>query len=134
MTMRRKMIVAGLVMAMALGYLAVAGSKGVYFLSVDQFMENAEARQQRVRLTGTVSAEGLEVNAGLLQAEFVLLGETQQLPVRYRGVVPDLFKAEHEVIVEGKLDESGLFQANVLLTKCASKYDAKEQHPETVSK
>jgi cytochrome c-type biogenesis protein CcmE len=47
------------------------------------------------------------------------------MPVSYRGTVPDLFKAGADVVVEGKLNAAGTFEADVLLTKCASKYDAK---------
>ena len=39
-------------------------------------------------------------------------------------VVPDTFQADREVVVEGTLDESGVFRADTLLTKCASKYES----------
>ena len=47
------------------------------------------------------------------------------MAVRYHGTIPDLFKAGADVVVEGKMNAAGTFEADVLLTKCASKYDAK---------
>ena len=122
---RIKLMVAGSVIAVAVTLLAVAGMKEgwVYFLPVDQFVENAEYATQRVRLHGRAGEEGFESSRGLLLAKFDLLGETQKVRIEYNGVIPDMFQAGRDVVVEGCLDESGVFQADTLLTKCASKYD-----------
>lgn len=127
MTMRVKMIVAGVVLAGALGYLALAGSRQglVYTMAVDEFMGKSQLHGQRVRLNGKVLSEGLLVQPGVLKADFQLAGTTSRVPVSYTGVIPDMFKADHEVIVEGKLDEKGTLVADVLMTKCASKYEAR---------
>ena len=55
-----------------------------------------------------------------------LLGETKRVPVAFKGVVPDLFKAGSEVVVEGRLDQGGVFRADSVMTKCASKYESGE--------
>lgn len=131
-TMHKKLMIAGVILAAAVGYLAFAGSKQglVYSLAVDQFAQDAQYRSQRVRLNGKVASEALSVNAGQMVAKFQLAGATHRLPVEYHGVIPDMFKADHDVIVEGKLDSAGLFQADVLMTKCASKYEQKpSSHP-----
>jgi len=122
--MRTKLIVAGLVIAVAVSILAVAGVREgwVYYLPVDQFVGDARYQDQRVRLHGAVSTENLDVSSGLLLARFDLLGETRQVRVDYSGVIPDLFEAGRDVVVEGRLDDEGVFQADTLLTKCASKY------------
>ena len=42
----------------------------------------------------------------------------------------ELFQAGAEVIVEGQQDAAGVFQADTLLTKCASKYEEMpKDHP-----
>ena len=56
-------------------------------------------------------------------AQFVLLGETSQIRIRYDGVVPDLFEVGGEVVVAGRKGNDGVFEATELMTKCASKYD-----------
>jgi len=40
-------------------------------------------------------------------------------------VVPDNFAEDREVVVEGHLGTSGVFQADTLLTRCESKYKVK---------
>jgi len=45
------------------------------------------------------------------------------MPVVYKGVVPDAFQPEAEVVMEGTLAPSGTFEAASLLAKCPSKYN-----------
>jgi len=58
------------------------------------------------------------------------------LNVVYQGVTPDMFQDGGEVVVEGALDEQGVFHANTLLTSCPSKYEAEKEaggmHPGTL--
>ena len=138
---RKKLIVATLAIVVAVTLLAVAGVREgwVYSLPVDQFVAEARHQDQRVRLTGLVGEENVQADAGLLEARFDLLGEAERLPVEYHGIIPDMFKPGHEVVVEGELDDSGVFQADTLMTKCASKYESEGEvemppdHPATES-
>jgi len=52
---------------------------------------------------------------------------TVTVPVSYRGTVPDMFKVDREVAVDGAL-VNGVFvaKANTLVTKCPSKYTTKK--------
>lgn len=126
-----KFIAGGIVLLSAVGYLAYAGMKEgwtAYHVTVDEYVKDAKYHGQRVRLVGKAAEEGLESHPGLMKAQFNLVGTTEKVPVVYKGVIPDLFKADVEVVVEGRRDASGVFQADVLMTKCASKYESKE-HP-----
>ncbi len=126
--MRIKLTIAGLLLAAAVSYLAFAGLRDgwVYHVDVDQFVQNSEMHAQRVRLVGKVSSDHLESSPAKLFAKFDLQGTTKVVPVQYRGAIPELFKAGAEVVVEGKSDVAGVFQADVLMTKCASKYQSEE--------
>ena len=53
-------------------------------------------------------------------------------PMSYRGVLPDLFRDGQNVTAAGRLDEGGVFQADEIMTKCPSKYEGVEAHPEQV--
>ncbi len=122
---KAKMILAGAALTIAVGFLAVAGVREgwVYYLQVDQFLESPEHQDQRVRLHGMVGEDEFFARSTELVASFNLLGETGRVRVDYHGVVPDLFKVGVDVVVEGQLDEAGIFQADTLMTKCASKYE-----------
>ena len=122
-----KPLFVGVVVVAAVSYLAVAGLKGggaQYHLKVDEFLANRQLQSERVRLAGTVGDDGVVTGAARLGAKFTINGQTRQIPVSYSGVVPDLFKPGCEVVLEGRLDAAGTFQADVMMTKCASKYDA----------
>lgn len=125
----RKLWFAGVVLAGAVGYLAYAGAQQgwVYYVPVDQFMHDTARQKHRVRLMGRVAPDGLAIQAAQMRAQFVLESNGARLPVNFRGTVPDLFKPAVDVVVEGKMGSGGRFEADVLLTKCASKYDAKHQ-------
>ena len=117
-------------LAVAMTYLVTAGVRSgwVYFLEVDGFLAESRYQSQRVRLHGKVGPERVDVDAAALTAEFELLGATRQLAVHYTGIVPDTFKPGVDVVVEGRLDESNVFQATVLMAKCASKYREESPH------
>jgi cytochrome c-type biogenesis protein CcmE len=44
------------------------------------------------------------------------------VPVRYKGLKPDMFAAGRDVIVEGEFKD-GAIEAKTLLTQCPSKYE-----------
>lgn len=122
---RVKLLVGGLVLAGALGYLGVSGAQSgwVYFLDVDRFVADGAQVGVRARVHGMVAAEGVELNRAELWARFTLVGGTRRLTVEYRGAVPELFQAGREVVVEGAMNQGGTFEADLLLTKCSSKYE-----------
>ena len=124
----RKVLIAVVVLAAAGTYLGYAAESGwVYFLDVDRLLDQGPA-QGRVRVHGVV-ARGAEIEAARLGASFELEGGKRRVLVAYRGPVPELFGEGRQVVVEGELDRGGIFRADVLLTKCASKYEAVGAHP-----
>lgn len=127
-----KLGIAGVIFAGAVVFLAMAGmEKGfAYTVGVEEFAAKAAQFQgKRIRICGVV---GAEVRQGSGGAEFTMQGKPHNVSVSFRGVVPDGLKEGAEVIVEGKSDGMGRFQADVLMTKCASKYDEMPaNHPAT---
>lgn len=122
-----KVVAAAAILMSAVSYLAYAAiqSGRTYYLSVDAFFADDNAsmdRSARVRLHGKVDNDGLQADSGGLRAQFTLRGQSKHVPVDYRGAIPDSFKGGIEVVVEGRLDQAGVFQADTLMTKCESKY------------
>src|SRR5215211_2722648 len=131
MTIRSKLIIAGMVLTAAVSYLAMAGAKSgwMYFLEVDRYLADAQYHSQRVRLHGKVGVDALQIKPAELSARFNLVGQTANLAVDYRGTIPELFDGGREVVVEGKRDAAtGVFHADMLMTKCASKYEPNSPH------
>jgi len=129
-TIRLKLLTAGIILAGAVGYLSFAGVRSgwVYFTDVDKFLSDPQLRTQRIRVHGTVSTDNFEMSPARLTASFRLTGKVSELPVVYHGNIPELFGAGKNVVVEGRCDVDGVFQADVLMTKCASKYEPGSPH------
>jgi len=121
---KTKMLIGGTVLIAAAAWLGISGVRAgaSYYTDVDTFMTDANYQSSPVRLHGKVSEKGLVINSSNTAASFMLDGNSHSLPVNYRGVLPDLFKAGCEVVVRGRKDDKGVFQAEQILTKCASKY------------
>ena len=132
----KKFLVGGVLLAIAVAYLGFASVKSgwVYYVEVDRYVEDLSLHAQRVKLCGSVSADGLLVNPSALKAAFALQGKGKSVPVAYHGVIPDMFSAGRDVVVEGKLDATGTFQADQMMTKCACKYEAGARHPVSVAR
>lgn len=126
---RAKLVLGSVVLAGAVSYLGLTGLRAgwVYYVDVDAYAASQDAQAKRARVHGVVSAERLDARPADLAASFTLLGETASVPVRYRGAVPDLFGAGRQVVVEGTMGPDGVLEADVLLTKCASKYDERAE-------
>jgi cytochrome c-type biogenesis protein CcmE len=79
---------------------------------------------------GSIRHQGSELNFNMSDRD----GSKPSIPVRYRGEIPDPFRAGREVIVRGTV-ANGTFMADrdSLITKCPSKYTTEaQQDPEHV--
>ena len=123
-----KTTIAILIIAAALAYLlyTAISSSAAYYISVDQFdPQQPSAHKHTYRLAGTVAQGSIEHDLKTMLLKFDLAGLNASLPIRYHGTVPENFTAQCPIVVEGRLDEHGIFQAKKLMTKCQSKYQAK---------
>ncbi len=109
------------------GYLVYSGFAAgrTYFLEVSQALAKAPEELRRVRLFGTVRAEGIIRSEGVSGVDFLLQDAADPaavVSVVYKGTVPDAFKPGAEVIVEGDVLPGRRFEAHSLTTSCPSKY------------
>lgn len=81
-----------------------------------------EGGARLVRVGGEVMAGSIAWDESRAQLYFVLTDGVQQLPVVYPGLAPDALRAGVTAIVEGRLDEEGLFRAQKLLLRCPHEY------------
>ncbi len=98
----------------------------MYYLTVDEFLaRNDVAYGERVRVMGKVEDDSVVKNLETNTIHFAVTGgDGASLPVLYSGMVPDAFKQNADVVVEGSLTPAGTFEADSLLVKCPSKYEA----------
>jgi cytochrome c-type biogenesis protein CcmE len=130
----RKFLVAGIVIVSAIVALVYIGIKesGVYFMTVTELKAAGASRGgQGLRVSGTVMEGSIsEVPKDLILKFRIKDDEVENsdyINVYYKGVKPDSFKADVQVILEGKYDAAAnLFTATMLLVKCPSRYEGEE--------
>ena len=97
-----------------------------YYYSVDEFAKKeSTSSSHSLRIAGLVKDDSIERDLKEMKLSFILSGSDNSVPISYTGVVPDNLVDGREVVVQGRLDTNGVFQADKLMTKCESKYKAK---------
>lgn len=124
-------ILAGLVILGAVAYLVYANtrSNAAYDMTVSQLVQCGACMSQAVRVEGVVQRDSIERDETMQQLSFAISDGRQSLVVVYTGVVPDIFAAGIQVVVEGHYRGQSPFQALTLLTKCPSKFTAATPAP-----
>lgn len=122
---RQRMLLIGLVLG---GVIAAAvfafrafQENLLYFFSPSQ-VAAGEAPERAFRLGGMVVAESIEREPGSLTVSFVVTDYAHSVPVRYTGVLPDLFGEAQGVVVRGQMDPAGRFVAEEVLAKHDENY------------
>ncbi len=131
-----KFIIAGALIIGGIFYLMFSGIDGsiVYYYTVSEVKEKGpELSGKGIRISGHVLPGTIQKgNTGSL-VDFIVFEKStnQQIAARYEGLIPDTFKDNAEIVVEGVFDSnSPVFEANTLLAKCPSKYEAMgDEHP-----
>ncbi|HEX3036854.1 MAG TPA: cytochrome c maturation protein CcmE [Thermodesulfobacteriota bacterium] len=124
-----KFILAIGVIALTLSYLVYGGVKDtmVYYLTIDELVDRVPSvYEDRVRVSGTVVPGSIrkEIDGRL---EFKITDGKQMMDVKYRGIIPDIFRDNVEAVVEGSYTPERVFQADVLLAQCPTKYESEDK-------
>ncbi len=123
-----KFIVAIVVIALAVSYLVYGGVKDtmVYYLTVKELKSRVPSIYgEKIRVSGKVVPGSIKHGAdGAL--EFSIADGGGDIAVAYSGIVPDIFKDNVEAVVEGEYTPKNVFEADVLLAKCPTKYESTE--------
>ena len=120
-------ILGGLAILGAVIYLVYANTQAnaVYYLTVSELKSCSTCTAQSVRVAGVVQAGSIVRDDQKQEISFVISDSGRQsLPVVYGGIVPDIFRQGITVVVEGHYTGKGPFQAQTLLAKCPSKFQA----------
>ena len=76
-----------------------------------------------VRIGGMVKAGSVRRHADGVTIDFVVGDDSAAtIPVRYTGIVPDLFRENSGVIAEGRFDRGGRFIASEILARHDENY------------
>lgn len=123
-----KWALVGVVVIGAVIYLLISGlsSHGMYYAEVSEI--NSDPTKfigKGARVSGLVTQGSLDKRA----ANDIIFTVKDNLndsvmKVHYKGIVPDAFKEDISVIIEGKYNSTqNIFEAKTLLAKCPSRYE-----------
>lgn len=119
-----RVALAGLLVIGALAYLVFASMpQGTVYYQTVKEVRQGPSDPKPVRVAGAVAAGSIQRDAAQSKLSFEIADGADRLPVAYRGVVPDIFGPNIEVVVEGRRDSGGVFQAQTLLAKCPSRFE-----------
>jgi cytochrome c-type biogenesis protein CcmE len=123
--------IATTIIVVALGYLAYTGvqqSKSYYVTIKELRGMDTSVYTKRLRVAGNVEPGSIHRTG--LHVEFTLVEQGNKLPVVYTGTEapPDTFKDNAQALAEGSFGRDGVFHANELQAKCASKYAPQQQN------
>ena len=114
-------IICGVSIAAAFALYALRKSINLYY-TPSQLIAAAIAPDQIIRLGGMVEKGSVHFASQGIQVSFILTDYKKQIQVEYNGVLPALFREGQGIVVEGKLNESGIVIADQVLAKHDENY------------
>ena len=94
-------------------------SNMVFFYSPTQVVAKEAPSARAFRIGGLVEAGSVKVDG--TQVRFIITDTAKTVPVRYQGILPDLFKEGKGVVAQGQL-QGGVFVAREVLAKHDENY------------
>lgn len=115
-------IVAGLVGLGIAAYLAASAFRNnlVFFFSPTQVAAKEAPVDRTFRIGGLVQEGSLKRDG--LNVQFTVTDTAYNVPVVYKGILPDLFKEGRGCVAQGKISADGVFHAEQVLAKHDENY------------
>ena len=121
---RLLLILAGLVILGAVTMLVLSAfqSNLVFFFSPTQVAAGEAPKGKAFRIGGMVKEGSIRREADGITLGFVVTDTEQDIAVRYKGILPDLFKEGKGAVAQGKIGDDGVFVASEVLAKHDENY------------
>lgn len=117
-------IVAGLAGLAVAAYLVASAFRNnlVFFFSPTQVAAKEAPVDRTFRIGGLVQEGTLQRDNDGLTVRFTVTDTAANIPVVYKGILPDLFKEGRGCVAQGKLGSDGVFHADQVLAKHDENY------------
>jgi cytochrome c-type biogenesis protein CcmE len=94
----------------------------VFFFTPTQVAANEAPKNKAFRIGGMVKEGSIHRESDGLSIRFVVTDTAKDVPVTYRGILPDLFKEGKGAVIQGKIGADGRFVASEVLAKHDENY------------
>ena len=102
----------------------------VFFYSPSELARKMETQPiplgRRLRIGGLVEEGSVQRDTDGITITFRVTDMVEVLPVRFRGLLPDLFREGQGIVAEGSVAQNGTFVATEVLAKHDETYMPKE--------
>ncbi len=102
--------------------MAALSDSVAFFVSPSDIANGKVEAGKRFRLGGLVVPGTVQKGGDGGQVTFALSDQVSQVPVSYRGILPDLFREGQGIVAQGSLGPDGQFQATEVLAKHDENY------------
>ena len=118
-------LLAGVGIAVALALVALQQNINLFY-SPTQIANGEAPAHTRIRAGGMVAEGSVQRSADSLDVAFVVTDYAANVTVRYRGILPDLFREGQGIVALGRLNDDGELIADEVLAK----HDENDMPPE----
>ena len=99
----------------------------VFFFTPTQIANGEAPKSKKFRLGGMVEESSLKRGSATsadatVGVAFIVTDGAKSIPVKFNGILPDLFKEGRGVVAQGQLGDDGLFLASEVLAKHDENY------------
>lgn len=98
----------------------------MFFVGISDVVAGEHPQARNFRVGGLVVDGSIDREEGSLAVSFRVTDMRCELPIRYTGVLPDLFREGQGVVAHGAMNDSGVFIADKILAKHDENYMAPE--------
>lgn len=120
---KRALLILGTLGALAIAAVLILNalnSNIALYVTPSEVAAGKAPQGQAFRIGGLVKAGSLRRDE--LVVHFVITDLVKEIPVSYKGILPDLFKEGKGAVIQGKLDVDGQFVATEVLAKHDENY------------
>ena len=114
-------IAAGLSTAIGLSLYAFSNNIDLFFTPT-QVAAGEVTPGQRIRVGGMVKEGSVSHSQEQLEVSFIATDYSNDVQIRYAGILPDLFREGQGIVAEGSMRSDGVFQASRVLAKHDENY------------
>ena len=113
------LVVLGAVVALVLNAFQ---SNLVFFFSPTQVAAGEAPKGKPFRIGGMVKEGSIQREADGVTLRFAITDTERDIAVKYKGILPDLFKEGKGAVAQGKISDDGVFVASEVLAKHDENY------------
>jgi cytochrome c-type biogenesis protein CcmE len=128
-SIKKKYLIGGIILIAAMGFLLyslLSDSLTYYYTPSELIQEGDSIYDKSIRVSGKVVGSSVRWDPTTSELWFAITDESANLPVVYKGDAPHNFEEDKDIVVEGEYTYDGIFRADDIMMKCASKYEAED--------